>query len=134
MDQLKKYDDATRNHIIDIGLFNYEKCLEYNLKNTCNSKLSNWINDEEVTNMRESNKKLKQNIEELNGKMYMIRNEEQEKGEKNVEYFKNQLTYANEEKRKLLNLRVIGHSPKLLTRFIDQNNNSPVISLKDTII
>ena len=104
MDQLKKYDDTTRNHIIDIGIFNYEKCLEYNLKNTCNSKLSNWINDEEVTNMRESNNKLKQNIEELNGKMYMIRNEEQEKGEKNVEYFKNQLTYANEEKRKLLNL------------------------------
>ena len=95
MDQLKKYDDTTRNHIIDIGIFNYEKCLEYNLKNTCNSKLSNWINDEEVTNMRESNKKLKQNIEELNGKMYMIRNEEQEKGEKNVEYFKNQLSFWN---------------------------------------
>jgi|TARA_R110001592_G_scaffold97240_3_gene278507 hypothetical protein len=26
-------------------------------------------------------------------------------------------------KRKLLNLRVIGHSPKLLTRFIDQNKH-----------
>ena len=104
MELLEKYDESTVNHIIDIGIFNYEKCLEYNLKNVSTSKLAIWNNKEELQKSKEQNKNLKQTIEELNNSIYSIRNEEREKGEKNVEYFKDQLKNTNEEKRKLIDL------------------------------
>ena len=104
MDLLEKYDKSTKKHIIDIGIFNYEKCLEYNLKNTSISNLSNWSNEEDLKKSIDQNKILKQTIEELNNSIYSIRNEEREKGEKNVEYFKEQLKNTNEEKRKLIDL------------------------------
>jgi len=104
MELLEKYDESTVNHIIDIGIFNYEKCLEYNLKNVSTSKLAIWNNKEELQKSKEINKKLKQDIEELNNSIYSIRDKEREKGEKNVEYFKEQLKNTNEEKRKLIDL------------------------------
>lgn len=104
MELLEKYDKPTVKHIIDIGIFNYEKCLEYNLKNINTSNLSKWNNDEELKKTRDQNINLKQNIEELNNTLYTVRNEEREKGEKNVEYFKEQLKNTNEEKRKLIEL------------------------------
>jgi len=104
MELLEKYDKSTKKHIIDIGIFNYEKCLEYNLKNTSIPNLSKWSNEEDLKKSIEQNKNLKQTIEELNNSIYSIRNEEREKGEKNVEYFKDQLKNTNEEKRKLIDL------------------------------
>tara|TARA_Y100000816_G_C26094304_1_gene578773 strand:- start:299 stop:1546 length:1248 start_codon:yes stop_codon:yes gene_type:complete len=104
MELLEKYDKSTAKHIIDIGIFNYEKCLEYNLKNVTVSSLSKWNNEEELNKTKESNKKLKQEIEKLNNSLYSIRENEREKGEKNIEYFKEQLKNTNEEKKKLLDL------------------------------
>ncbi len=62
MEQLHRYDDATKQHIIDIGIFNYEKCLEYNKKNVQGSKLSGWINDEELKTVKQTNRSLRENI------------------------------------------------------------------------
>lgn len=104
MEQLHRYDDATKQHIIDIGIFNYEKCLEYNKKNVQGSKLSGWVNDEELKTVKQTNRSLRENIEELNNKLYTIRNEEREKGENNLEYFKTQLELANKEKSKIIDL------------------------------
>jgi hypothetical protein len=104
MELLEKYDKPIVKHIIEIGVFNYEKCLEFNLKNISTSNLSKWNNEEQLKKIKDENKNLKDNIQKLNNNLYLVREEEREKGEKNIEYFKEQLKNTNDEKRKFIEL------------------------------
>jgi len=96
MEKLKEYDLKAQEYIINMGSFMYDKSREYFEKEfTEETLLEKWSAEYETQKVMEEKKKLElrfrekeQESRELRDEIYKARDEEREKAEKNLEYFK----------------------------------------------
>jgi len=96
MEKLKEYDLKAQEYIINMGSFMYDKSKEYFEKEfTEETMLEKWSSDYETQKVMEEKKKWElrfrekeQENRELRDEVYKARDEEREKAEKNLEYFK----------------------------------------------
>lgn len=96
MEKLKEYDLKAQEYIINMGSFMYDKSREYFEKEfTEETVLEKWSSDYETQKVMEEKKKWElrfrekeQENRELRDEVYKARDEEREKAEKNLEYFK----------------------------------------------
>jgi len=96
MEKLKEYDLKAQEYIINMGSFMYDKSKEYFEKEfTEETVLEKWSSDYETQKVIEEKKKWElrfrekeQENRELRDEVYKARDEEREKAEKNLEYFK----------------------------------------------
>jgi len=96
MEKLKEYDLKAQEYIINMGSFMYDKSREYFEKEfTEETVLEKWSAEYETQKVMEEKKKWElrfrekeQESRELRDEIYKARDEEREKAEKNLEYFK----------------------------------------------
>ena len=96
MEKLKEYDLKAQEYIINMGSFMYDKSREYFEKEfTEETVLEKWSAEYETQKVMEEKKKWElrfrekeQESRELRDEIYKARDEERQKAEKNLEYFK----------------------------------------------
>ena len=101
MQSLQKYDEATQRHIIEMGVFIYDKSIEHvnknqqEMKETSSKRSGEWPKEYEYN-------KLKREYENLSARLFEIREEEYKKGETKVVEYKEALNAERQRCDKIL--------------------------------
>ena len=101
MQSLQKYDEATQRHIIEMGVFIYDKSIEHVNKTQQEMKESSSKTSDEWPKEYEYNK-LKREYENLSARLFEIREEEYKKGETKVVEYKDALKAERQRCDKIL--------------------------------
>jgi len=101
MQSLQKYDEATQRHIIEMGVFIYDKSIEHVNKTQQEMKESSSKTSDEWPKEYEYNK-LKREYENLSARLFEIREEEYKKGETKVVEYKEALNAERQRCDKIL--------------------------------